>query len=78
MSTPQAPIGSGFGAASTAAEVIADRDLTGKTVVATGGYSGIGVEDRSRLSFRRRKGCSASARFGEGEGKPGRHARRPP
>jgi NAD(P)-dependent dehydrogenase (short-subunit alcohol dehydrogenase family) len=42
--TPQAPIGSGFGAASTAAEVIAGRDLTGKTAVVTGGYSGIGVE----------------------------------
>src|SRR5215469_14931385 len=39
-----APIGSGFGAASTAAEVIAGRDLAGKTVVVTGGYSGIGVE----------------------------------
>jgi NAD(P)-dependent dehydrogenase (short-subunit alcohol dehydrogenase family) len=44
MRTPQAPIGSGFGAASTAAEVIAGRDLTGKTAVVTGGYSGIGVE----------------------------------
>lgn len=44
MSTRQAPIGSGFGAASTAAEVIAGRDLTGKTAVVTGGYSGIGVE----------------------------------
>jgi NAD(P)-dependent dehydrogenase (short-subunit alcohol dehydrogenase family) len=42
--TPQAPIGSGFGAASTAAEVIAGRDLTNKTVVVTGGYSGIGIE----------------------------------
>ena len=44
MPTPQAPIGSGFGAASTAAEVIAGLDLTGKTAVVTGGYSGIGVE----------------------------------
>ncbi len=44
MYTPQAPIGSGFGAASTAAEVIAGCDLTGKTAVVTGGYSGIGVE----------------------------------
>ena len=32
MPTPQAQIGSGFGAASTAAEVIAGRDLTGKPV----------------------------------------------
>jgi NAD(P)-dependent dehydrogenase (short-subunit alcohol dehydrogenase family) len=44
MPTPQAPIGSGFGAASTAAEVIAGRDLTGETAIVTGGYSGIGVE----------------------------------
>jgi NAD(P)-dependent dehydrogenase (short-subunit alcohol dehydrogenase family) len=44
MSTPQAPIGSGFGASSTAAEVIAGRDLTGQTAIVTGGYSGIGVE----------------------------------
>ena len=44
MPTPQAPIGSGFGAATTAAEVIAGRDLTGKTAVVTGGYSGIGIE----------------------------------
>lgn len=44
MAIPQAPIGSGFGAASTIAEVIAGRDLTGKTILVSGGYSGIGVE----------------------------------
>lgn len=44
MTTPQAPISSGFGAASTAAEVIAGCDLTGRTAVVTGGYSGIGTE----------------------------------
>jgi NAD(P)-dependent dehydrogenase (short-subunit alcohol dehydrogenase family) len=42
--TPQAPIGSGFDAATTAAAVIKGIDLAGKTVVVTGGYSGIGVE----------------------------------
>ncbi|MFC5448993.1 oxidoreductase [Paenibacillus aestuarii] len=44
MVTPQVPIGSGFGASSTAAEVIKGIDLTGKNVVVTGGYSGIGLE----------------------------------
>ena len=44
MSTPQTPIGSGFEAASTAAEVIRNVDLTGKVAIVTGGASGIGVE----------------------------------
>jgi len=42
--TPQHPIGSGFGATSTAAEVVAGLDLTGKNVIVTGGYSGLGLE----------------------------------
>ncbi len=44
MATQQAPIGSGFAAASTAEEVIRGIDLAGKCVVVTGGYSGIGLE----------------------------------
>src|SRR5262245_43584808 len=44
MSTPQAPIGSGFGAATTAAEIVRGRNLSGKIAIVTGGYSGIGRE----------------------------------
>ncbi|WP_322012789.1 oxidoreductase [Paraburkholderia sp. J12] len=44
MQTPQRPIGSGFGAATTAEEVVAGIDLSGKTAVVTGGYSGLGRE----------------------------------
>lgn len=44
MATLQKPIGSGFGAASTAADVIEGVDLSGKVAIVTGGYSGIGLE----------------------------------
>ncbi|UWR08553.1 oxidoreductase [Ruegeria sp. B32] len=45
MAVPdQVPTNSGFHAKSTAAEVLADIDLTGKTAIVTGGYSGIGLE----------------------------------
>ncbi len=37
-------LGSGFGAKSTAAEVVKGVDLAGKNAIVTGGYSGIGVE----------------------------------
>lgn len=47
--TPQAPLGSGFGARSTAAKVVAGLDLTGRHVVVTGGYSGLGLETTRAL-----------------------------
>lgn len=40
----QVPTGSGFHGKSTAAEVLAGFDLTGKAAIVTGGYSGIGLE----------------------------------
>jgi len=43
MTTPQEPIGSGFGHDSTATEVIGGRSLAGQYAVVTGGYSGLGL-----------------------------------
>ncbi len=40
----QVPTQSGFHAKSTGMEVVADIDLSGKTAVVTGGYSGLGLE----------------------------------
>jgi NAD(P)-dependent dehydrogenase (short-subunit alcohol dehydrogenase family) len=44
MVTPQQHIDSGFGARSTAAEVLSGIDLSGRLAIVTGGYSGIGIE----------------------------------
>ncbi|MCX6396250.1 MAG: oxidoreductase [Propionibacteriales bacterium] len=40
----QRPLGSGFGLHTTATEVLAGIDLSGKRALVTGGYSGIGIE----------------------------------
>ena len=49
MPHAQSPLHSGFGAASTAHDVVAGIDLSGKTAIVTGGYSGIGVETTRAL-----------------------------
>jgi NAD(P)-dependent dehydrogenase (short-subunit alcohol dehydrogenase family) len=48
--TPQKPLPSGFGRDTTAAEVLAGIDLTGKTAIVTGGYSGLGLETARALA----------------------------
>lgn len=50
MTSAQHKIGSGFGFRSTAADVLAGIDLTGRLAIVTGGYSGIGVEAVRALS----------------------------
>jgi NAD(P)-dependent dehydrogenase (short-subunit alcohol dehydrogenase family) len=42
--TPQHPLPSGFGARTTAAEVLDGIDLSGQLAIVTGGYSGLGLE----------------------------------
>lgn len=50
MTTDQRPLGSPFGAASTAEDVMSGVDLTGATAVVTGGYSGLGLETTRSLA----------------------------
>ncbi|MFB7596616.1 SDR family NAD(P)-dependent oxidoreductase [Streptomyces sp. NPDC056160] len=48
--TPQHKIGSGFGATSTADDVLRGIDLTGSLAIVTGGYSGLGLETTRALT----------------------------
>ncbi|MGW7694344.1 SDR family NAD(P)-dependent oxidoreductase [Streptomyces asiaticus] len=50
MHHTQHPLGSGFTAASTAAEVLAGIDLSGTHAVITGGHAGLGLETTRALS----------------------------
>ncbi|MFJ9544230.1 SDR family NAD(P)-dependent oxidoreductase [Streptomyces sp. NPDC101225] len=50
MTTAQHKIGSGFGATTTADDVLRGIDLTGRLAIVTGGYSGIGLETTRALT----------------------------
>ncbi|MEP9348268.1 SDR family NAD(P)-dependent oxidoreductase [Xanthobacter sp. KR7-225] len=50
MADHQKPLGSGFGAHSTASDVLSGIDLTGKRAIVTGGHSGLGLETTRALT----------------------------
>ncbi|MFP6559216.1 oxidoreductase [Paraburkholderia sp. B3] len=50
MASAQKPLGSGFGPASTADDVLRGINLAGKTAIVTGGYSGIGLPTAEALA----------------------------
>lgn len=50
MIDQQKPLGSGFGAQTTATEVLTGIDLSGKIVIVTGGHSGLGLETTKALA----------------------------
>ncbi|MEP3303065.1 MAG: SDR family NAD(P)-dependent oxidoreductase, partial [Roseibium sp.] len=50
MTNNQKPLGSGFGARTTAGEVLDGMDLSGKLAIVTGGHSGLGLETTKALA----------------------------
>ena len=51
-----------FGFLTTAEEVLADVDLSGRSALVTGGASGIGLRNRARVGSRWRDGHARRAR----------------
>jgi NAD(P)-dependent dehydrogenase (short-subunit alcohol dehydrogenase family) len=50
MRTPQRPLRTGYGARTTAREVVAGRRLDGTVAIVTGGYAGVGLETTRALA----------------------------
>ena len=50
MTSPQQPIGSGFGLRTDARDALGGRRLDGKVAIVTGGYSGLGLETTRALA----------------------------
>ena len=68
MTSQQEPIGSPFGYRSRALEVVEGIDLSGKQVVVTGGYSGIGTETVRALAAAGAKVIVGARRTEQAEG----------
>lgn len=50
MTDQQTPLGSGFGARTTATQVLDGIDLSGRRAIVTGGHSGLGFETTKALT----------------------------
>ena len=76
MTTTQQRLDSGFGAQSTTSDVLGGIDLTGRTALVTGGYSGSRAGDHTRARSHRspghRSGTKARRSAGDAE-RPSRH-----
>ena len=67
MTSQQEPVGSPFGYRSRALDVVEGLDLSGKQVVVTGGYSGIGTETVRALAAAGARIIVGARRTGQAE-----------